>query len=88
MAARIRSPSGSAAAPGLEPPARQAAIYRTFVASVSASTALDPGIAAAAQRGDSRRVRTLVAREAALDKTIGVAAMTLVLTTCATPPRS
>jgi hypothetical protein len=70
----------------LEPPAAQAAVYRTLVTSVAASNALDPQIATAAKRGDAKRVRTLVAREDELDKTIGVAAMTLRLGVCASPP--
>ena len=72
----------------LHPPAREAAVYRTFVATVAASNALDTQIIAAAGRGNARRVQTLVAREDELDKTIGVAAMTLRLGVCANPPRS
>jgi len=72
----------------LHPPAGQTAVYRTFVANVAASNALDTQIIAAAGRGDSKRVRTLVAREDELDKTIGVATLTLRLSVCANPPQA
>jgi hypothetical protein len=72
----------------LDPPARQAALYRTFVSTVAASNALDPQIVDAAKRGDATRVRTLAARADELDKTLGVAASTLGLVTCANPPRA
>jgi hypothetical protein len=72
----------------LQPPAAQAAVYRTLVVNVAASNGLDAQIVTAAQRGDAKRVRTLVAREDALDKTIGVAALTLRLGVCANPPQA
>ena len=72
----------------LHTPAGQASVYRTFVSTVEASNALDTRIIAAAGRGDAKRVRTLVAREDELDKTIGVAAMTLRLGVCANPPQA
>ena len=71
----------------LDPPARQAAVFRVLTSNIAASNALDHKIIAAAKRGDATQVQTLVARENGLDRTIGVAAMTLRLKVCANPPQ-
>jgi hypothetical protein len=68
------------------PPSGQAATYRGLLADLNASNGLDAGIIAAAERGNRARVRTLFAREDALDTKINAAWAKLGARVCARGP--
>jgi len=70
----------------LHPPSAQAATYRGLLANLSASNALDPGIIAAAERGNRVRLQALTAREDALDQRINAAFAKLGARVCAKGP--